>query len=69
MLAHGTQDRGFEPGRSRRIFHANNPQHTSIGGEVKSQICHMLKNPVIYMEIGIERQIDQPFLTHNSVLH
>ena len=32
MLASGTQDRGFDPGRSRRIF----PQHAFLGGgEVK----------------------------------
>ena len=43
MLASGTKDRGFEPGRSRRIFRAKNPQHAFLGGEVKpspmSQIC------------------------------
>jgi hypothetical protein len=43
MLASGTQDRGFEPGRSRRIF-----RH--------------VKNPVIYVEVGIAGQIDRPFL-------
>ena len=44
MLASGTQDRGFDPGRSRRIFGRKNPQHAFLGGgEVKpspmSQIC------------------------------
>ena len=44
MLASGTQDRGFDPGRSRRIFRAKkNPQHAFLGEEVKpspmSQIC------------------------------
>ena len=45
MLASGTQDRGFDPGRSRRIFRAK--KSTAClpcgGGEVKpspmSQIC------------------------------
>jgi hypothetical protein len=29
----------------------------------------MLKNPVIYVEVGITGQIDWPFLARNSVLH
>ena len=36
MLASGTQNRGFDPGRSRRIFQAKkNPQHAFLGGGVK----------------------------------
>ena len=32
-LASGTQDRGFDPGRSRRIFRAKkNPQRSFLGG-------------------------------------
>jgi hypothetical protein len=27
-----------------------------------SQICGMLKNPAIYVEVGIAGQIDRPFL-------
>jgi hypothetical protein len=51
MLASGTQDRGFAPGR--RIFRAKNPQHAFLRKGSKavcpmSQICGMLKNPKIY---------------------
>jgi uncharacterized protein (DUF1786 family) len=39
MLASGTQDRGFEPGRSRRIFRAKKIRSTpSFGGEVKPSV-------------------------------
>jgi hypothetical protein len=34
-----------------------------------SQICCMLKNPVIYVEVGITGQINRPFLARNSALH
>jgi hypothetical protein len=45
MLASGTQDRGFAPGRNRRIFRAKKIQSMpSFGGEVK---------PAIYVEVGI----------------
>jgi hypothetical protein len=37
MLASGTQDRGFEPGRSRRIFRAKK----STAACPMSQICGM----------------------------
>jgi hypothetical protein len=30
MLASGTQDRGFQPGRCRRIFRAKIPQHAFL---------------------------------------
>jgi hypothetical protein len=58
MLDSGTQDRGF--GRK-------NPQHAFLRRVSKavypmSQICGMLKNPVIYVEVGITGQIDRPFL-------
>jgi hypothetical protein len=52
-LASGTHDCGFAPGRSRRIFRAKNPQHAFLRKGSKaacpmSQICGMLKNPIIY---------------------
>jgi hypothetical protein len=55
MLASGTQDRGFAPGRSRRIFRAKIPQHAFLRKGSKavcpmSQICGMSKNPIIYRE-------------------
>jgi hypothetical protein len=50
MLASGTQNRGFEPGRNRRIFQAKNPQHVFLRRESKavcllSQLCDRLQNP------------------------
>jgi hypothetical protein len=53
MLDSGTQDRGFSPGRSRRIFGRKKPQHAFLRKESKavcpmSQICGMSKNPIIY---------------------
>jgi hypothetical protein len=67
MLASGIQHRGFEPGRSRRIFRAKIPHHAFLRRGSKavcpmSQLCGMLKNPAIYVEVGIAGQIDQPFL-------
>jgi hypothetical protein len=46
MLASGTQDRGFDPGQSRRFFRAKNPQHAFLRRGSKafcpmSQICGM----------------------------
>jgi hypothetical protein len=39
MLAYGTQDRGFEPGRSDRIFQGEKIHSmTSFGGEVKPSV-------------------------------
>jgi hypothetical protein len=39
MLASGTQDRGFDPGRSRRIFLAKKIHSMpSFGGEVKPSV-------------------------------
>jgi hypothetical protein len=71
MLASGTQDRGFEP---VGFFGPKNPQHAFLRRGSKavcpmSQICGMLKNPVIYVEVGIAGHIDRPFLARNSVLH
>jgi hypothetical protein len=67
MLASVTQDRGFDPG-------GKNPQHAFLRVVNKavcpmSQIYSMLKNPVIYVEVGITGKIDRPFLARNSVLH
>jgi hypothetical protein len=39
MLASGTQDRGFKPGRSRRIFQGEKIlSMPSFGGEVKPSV-------------------------------
>jgi hypothetical protein len=64
MLDSGAQDRGFEPGRNRRIFRAKKIHNMpSFGGEVKpSFTCRRLKNPVIYVEVGITGKIDRIFL-------
>jgi hypothetical protein len=48
MLSSGTQDRGFAPGRSRRIFRAKSPKQAFLRKGSKavfpmSQICGMLK--------------------------
>jgi hypothetical protein len=54
MLAPGTQNRGFAPGRSRRIFSGEkNHQYAflrkgSIAVCPMSQICGMSKNPITY---------------------
>jgi hypothetical protein len=40
MLAFGTQDRGFEPGRSRRIFRGKNPQNAFLRKGSKA-VCPM----------------------------
>jgi hypothetical protein len=63
-LASGTQVRGFKPGRTHRIFQGEKyPQHAFLRrGNLSpmSQICCMLKNPVIYVEVGITGQINLP---------
>jgi hypothetical protein len=64
MLASGTQDHRFEPGQSHQIFWVKKIHRMpSFGGE------GMLKNPVIYVDVGITGQIHHPFLAHNSILH
>jgi hypothetical protein len=66
MLASGTQHRGFEPGRG--FFRGEKiPQHAFLRRGSKavcsmSQICGMLKNPAIYVEVGIAGQINRPLL-------
>ena len=69
MLASDTQDRGFDPGRSRWIFRGKKTQACIPwgGGEVKpspmSQICAAW----VYVEVEITGKIDRPFLPRNSV--
>jgi hypothetical protein len=54
MLASGTQDHRFAPGRSRHIFFGRkNPQHAFLRMGSKAvcpmlHICGMSKNPIIY---------------------
>jgi hypothetical protein len=65
---------GLNPAEAVGFFGHKNPQHAFLWRESKavcpmSQICGMLKNPVIYMEVEIEGQIDWPFLACNSILH
>jgi hypothetical protein len=68
MLASGTRVRGFQPGRSRRIFFGRkNPQHAFLRKGSKavcplSQICGTIKNPCDYMEVGSQGKICRPFL-------
>jgi hypothetical protein len=78
MLASGTQVREFKPGRSRPIFWGEKIlSMPSFGREVKplpmSQICGMLKNPVITWKLGhkqnlpaISRPIVPPFATRSA---
>jgi hypothetical protein len=67
VLACGTQDHVFAPDRNRRIFRTKKPQRAFLrrGRNAvcpMSQICGMLKNSAIYLEVGIVGQIDRPFL-------
>jgi hypothetical protein len=42
VLASVSQDRGFKPGRSRRIFRRKNPQHAFLRGGSKAVCqCHL----------------------------
>jgi hypothetical protein len=79
MLDSSTRVRGFKPGRSRRIFLGEkNPQNSFLrkGSKAvcpKSQICGMLKNPVITWKFGhrqnlpaISRPIIPPFATRSA---
>jgi hypothetical protein len=55
MLASGTQDRGFDPGRK-------NPQHAfhRMGSKAAcpmSQLCGRLKEPSNYVEFGLSGEI------------
>jgi hypothetical protein len=69
MLASGTQDRGFDSGRSEKIH-----RMPSFGGEVQPSVpCRRFaafkKIPVIYVEVEITGQIDRPVLARNSVIY
>jgi hypothetical protein len=78
MLASGTQVRGFKPGRSHRFFSGENHQHAFLRKGSKavctmSQICSILKNPVITWKLGhrqnlpaISRPIFPPFATRSA---
>jgi hypothetical protein len=71
MLASGTLVRRFEPGRNRRIFSGEKfHSKPSFGREVKPSVsCRRFaacKIPVIYMDVRIAGQIDQPFLARLS---
>jgi hypothetical protein len=62
MLASGTQDRGFAPDRSRRIFPAGKIHSMpSFGGEERicpmSHVWGMLKNPALFVNSEIAGQI------------
>jgi hypothetical protein len=55
------------------FFWRKKPQHAFLRRGSKavcpmSQICGMLKNPVIHVEVGITGQINRPFLARNSAL-
>jgi hypothetical protein len=70
MLPSGTPVRGFKPGRNRRIFSGGREVKPV---KVKSQICGMLKNPVITRKLGhrqnllaISRPTFPPFATRSA---
>ena len=73
MLASGTQDRGFDPGRRRRIFRAKKSTACLPWGGGSKAVSHvadlrgMSMNPWVYVEVEITGKIDRPFLAHNSV--
>jgi hypothetical protein len=50
MLVSGTQDCGFDPGRSRRIFREKNPQ-------LAFAALRRVKVPRIYLEVGLSGEI------------
>jgi hypothetical protein len=65
---------GSNPAEAVAFFGRKNAQHVFLQRGSKavcpmSQICGMLKNPVIYVEVGIKGQINRPFLARNSVLY
>jgi hypothetical protein len=53
-----------EPVQSRRNFLGEKKSTGSKALCPMSQLCGMLKNPVIYVVVGIAGQIDRPFLAH-----
>jgi hypothetical protein len=64
VLAFGTQDRGFKPGRSRRIFKGQKILSTpSFGGGVKPSVpCRRFAACKISLELGGSRILDEIFL-------
>jgi hypothetical protein len=70
MLASGTQDCGFAPGRSRwDFFRRKNPQHAFLQKGSKaicpmSQICGMSKNPTITVKVAGYGLNYRTFLAH-----
>ena len=64
VLASGAQDRGFKPGRSRRIFPHAFLRRGSKAVCPMSQICGMLKTPGNYVEVGFSGEMCRPFLAH-----
>jgi hypothetical protein len=71
VLAFGTQVRGFNPGRSRRIFSDEKILSApSFGGEVKPSVpCRALrhvKEPKSDVEVANFGKISRPFLGHFS---
>ena len=72
MLASGTQDRGFDPGRSPRIFRAKKsiaclPWGGSKAVSPVADFARHVKEPWVYVEVEITGKIDRPFLARNSV--
>ena len=64
MLASGTQDRGFDLGRSRWIFRAKKSTACLPWG---GRFARHVKGPWVYVEVEITGKIDRPFLARNSV--
>jgi hypothetical protein len=65
---------GSNTAQAVSFFWRKNPQHAFLRRVSKAfcpmlQVSGMLKNPVIYVEVGIAVQIYRPFLACNSVLH
>jgi hypothetical protein len=65
---------GSKPAEAVGFFGSKNLQHAFLRRGKKavcpmSQICGTIKNPVIYVEVGITGQIDRLFLARDSVLH
>jgi hypothetical protein len=74
MLASGTQNRGFEPGWSRRIFRANKiPSMSSFGGEVKPSVpCRTFAACKRFLRFTWTSESQAKLTGHfspNSVLH
>jgi hypothetical protein len=67
MLASGTQDRGFAPDRSRRIF--SGVKILSMGSKAVgrvSQICGTLKNPCDYVEVESKAEFCASFANREA---